>query len=179
MSSIRFAVALYTIDSWTIVQLPLKASKQLSSRGLNMAEVSVDGHRFTAPLEPDGQGSHWFSIDQDLLAAIRVQSGDTVNVEITPMADWPRPDMPHDIRQGIDAVPEAQALWQQITPKAQWEWLRWIRATNRLETRQRRIEVACSKMQSGMRRPCCFNSSMCTEPAVSKNGVLLAPASIR
>jgi hypothetical protein len=26
-----------------------------------------------------------------------------------------------------------------------------------------------------MRRPCCFNRGMCTEPYVSKNGVLLDP----
>ena len=59
---------------------------------------------------------------------------------------------------------------------ARWDWIRWINATAQQETRKRRIEVAFSKLKSGMRRPCCFNRGMCTEPYVSKNGVLLEPA---
>jgi len=53
--------------------------------------------------------------------------------------------------------------------------MRWIRATKNDDTRKRRIEVALSKLTAGMRRPCCFNRNLCTEPSVSHNGVLLAP----
>jgi hypothetical protein len=58
---------------------------------------------------------------------------------------------------------------------ARWEWIRWIGATNNTETRQRRIEVALSKLSHGERRPCCFNRSMCCIPEVSQNGALLEP----
>ncbi len=71
--------------------------------------------------------------------------------------------------------PQVHKLWMDITPMARWDWIRWIRATKQPETRKRRIEVACSKLKAGTRRPCCFNRNLCTEPSVSNNGVLLEP----
>jgi len=41
--------------------------------------------------------------------------------------------------------------------------------------RGRRVDVSISKMNSGKRRPCCFNLSACTDPDLSKNGRLLEP----
>jgi hypothetical protein len=32
------------------------------------------------------------------------------------------------------------------------------------------VGVSISKMQSGKRRPCCFNLAACTNPDLSKNG---------
>jgi hypothetical protein len=83
--------------------------------------------------------------------------------------------VPADLNEALAFDPQANALWVKITPMARWDWLRWIRATNNQETRNRRIEVALSKLNAGERRPCCFNRNSCTEPEVSKNGVLIEP----
>lgn len=176
MPAIRFEATLFKIHDWTLLKLPQSASAKLPSRGMVFAEGTLDGVDFQAPLEPDGKGSHWFRVDNNLLEKAEAGAGDTINVEIEPMKEWPRPEVPQDLKQVLAKVPEAQALWMKITPKAQWEWIRWVRATNRQETRAKRLEVACSKLKSGMRRPCCFNRNMCCVPDVSKNGVLLEPA---
>jgi hypothetical protein len=42
--------------------------------------------------------------------------------------------------------------------------------------RNRGIQVALSKLETGERRPCCFNRNLCTATEVSKNGVLIEPA---
>ena len=175
MSAIRFQTQLFKIDNWTILRLPKEASAKLPSRGLSMVKGTVDGSPVQTALEPDGKGSHWFRIDDSLGKALNVAAGDTVKLEIEPTKAWPEPDVPADIQKGLAANKPAQNLWVKITPMARWEWIRWIRATNKDETRKRRIEVACSKLKSGERRPCCFNSNMCTEPKVSKGGVLLEP----
>ncbi len=176
MSAIRFDTKLYALGSWTILRLPENASKKLPSRGLVMVKGTINDTPFQSALEPDGKWSHWFKVDKDLQEKIGADEGDTVALAIEPTKDWPEPDVPADIRKGINANPGALETWNKVTPMARWEWVRWVRATNNVETRQRRIEVACSKLKSGERRPCCFNASMCTEPSVSKNGVLLEPA---
>ena len=140
-----------------------------------MVKGTINGFDFRTALEPDGKGSHWFEVDKALGEAAKADVGNSVKVSIEPTKEWPEPKVPADITRGLAADPRAHKTWTDITPMARWEWVRWIRATNRVETRQRRIEVARSKLKAGMRRPCCFNSSMCTEPAVSKNGVLLEP----
>ena len=77
--------------------------------------------------------------------------------------DWPEPDVPQDLATALVAAPQKiQNLWNEITPMARWEWVRWVDATKNPDTRRRRVDVSISKMQSGKRRPCCFNLSACT-----------------
>jgi hypothetical protein len=175
-SAIRFEAKLLKIGSWTLLRLPPGASAQLPSRGMTMVEGTVNDFRFQAALEPDGKGSHWFKLDKTMRNAMGAEAGDTVRLAIAPLKEWPEPDVPADLKNALAAAPRAQALWREITPNARWDWIRWIRSTKQSETRRRRIEVALSKLKAGDRRPCCFNRSVCTEPDLSHNGVLLEPA---
>ncbi len=176
--TIRFETKLFKIGSWTILRLPPAASVKLPSRGQTMVEGTINGFPFQTPLEPDGKRSHWFRVDDALLGSAHAGTGDTVTLAIEPMKDWPDPDVPADLERALAATPRANAVYRSVTPMARWEWIRWIRATNRQETRQRRIEVAISKLESGERRPCCWNRNLCTEPIVSKNGLLLDPTHV-
>lgn len=175
MSTIRFEAKLFKIGSWTILRLPKGASAKLPSRGQVMVEGTINGFEFQTPLEPDGNWSHWFRVEDNLGKAAHAGVGDTVTLAIEPIKEWPEPEVPADLKRALAAAPQPHALWEQITPMARWEWIRWVRATNRQETRQRRVEVAISKLEAGERRPCCWNRNLCTEPSVSKNGVLLEP----
>ncbi|HSX43655.1 MAG TPA: YdeI/OmpD-associated family protein [Candidatus Saccharimonadales bacterium] len=175
MAAIHFKTTLYTINGWTILHLPKEASAQLPSRGQTMVKGTVNGVPFQTPLEPDGDWNHWFSPDTKLLAAAKAGAGDTIEVTLEPTKDWPEPIVPADLQKALDAHPKAYELWQRITPMARWEWIRWSRGTISAETRAKRIAVACSKLESGMRRPCCWNRNLCSEPEVSKSGLLLQP----
>jgi hypothetical protein len=175
MAIIRFEATLFNIGSWTVLCLPEEASAKLPSRGMTMVEGTINGFRFQAALEPDGKGSHWFRIDNTMREAARADACDTVTVEIEPTKEWLEPEVPADLEKALAAVPQARSLWMKITPSARWDWIRWIRATRQPETRKRRIEVACSKLKAGKRRPCCFNRNLCTEPSVSNNWALLDP----
>ena len=176
MPTIRFGAELDKIGSWTLLRLPKSASAQLPSRGMTMVEGTINNCPFKAALEPDGKGSHWLRIDDTMLEAAGAEAGDTVMLEIEPAREWTEPELPEDLKSALEADPQTRALWMGCTTMARWDWIRWINATAQQQTRRRRIEVAFSKLNSGMRRPCCFNRSMCTEPYVSKNGVLLEPA---
>jgi hypothetical protein len=177
MQAIRFKTELFTIHDWTVLLLPQSASAQFSSRGMVLVEGTINDKPLKAALEPDGRGSHWFRVDKALQEAAGIKAGDTVSVELEPAKEWWRPDAPDDLKKALAKAPKAQRLWNNITPKAQWEWIRWIRGAKQAETYQKHIEVAISKLNSGMRRPCCFNSSMCSEPYVaSSKWALLEPA---
>ncbi len=175
MSTIRFETTPVKIGDWTILRLPKSASAQLPSRGMALVDGTINGFRSRFVLEPDGKGSHWFRVDAGLREAARIDASGTVTMAVKPSSDWPEPKVPADLKKALAADPQANALWVKITPMARWDWLRWIRATSNEETRSRRIEVALSKLKAGERRPCCFNRNLCTEPKVSKNGVLIEP----
>ncbi len=175
MPPIHFESQAQQIGGWTILRLPESASAMLPSRGMVLVEGTLNGIRSTLVLEPDGKGGHWFRLDPWLREAAGIKRDSPVALAVEPSKEWPEPEVPADLNHALASDAQANALWVAITPMARWDWLRWIRSTPNPETRGRRIQVAMSKLRAGERRPCCFNRNVCTEPEVSKNGVLIEP----
>ena len=175
--TVRFEAELTSIDDTDLVQLSRGASKRLPSRGQVAVHATIDGHPFDTVVEPDGRKGHWVRIDRALQRAAGVGPGDTAELTLEVAPDWPEPDVPEDLAAALAAAPaRIRDVWEDITPMARWEWVRWVRATANSATRQRRIEVSISKMDAGKRRPCCFDLSSCTEPDLATSGRLREPS---
>ena len=175
-STIRFDATLSTIDTSTVLRLPDAASKELPSRGQVAVHGTINGVEFQTVLEPDGNSGHWMRVDKAQQQLAGLAAGDTATLDIEVTKDWPEPSVPRDLARALAAAPKPiQALWTEITPMARWEWVRWVNSTKNPDTRGRRVDVSISKMESGKRRPCCFNLASCTDPDLSKNGRLLDP----
>lgn len=172
MEKICFETKLYEINTWQIIKFPKQLSEELPSRGMVMIKGTMNNINFETPLEPDGMGSHWFRVSETLAKDAHANTGDTVSLIVEEMKIWLEPEVPADLENAlVNAVLLDQ--WNKITTKARWEWIRWIRFTNNAATRKKRIETACSMLSAGKKRPCCFDQSRCTEPSVSKTGILL------
>ena len=122
-------------------------------------EGTVAGAPFQATLEPDGEGSHWLKLEEALLAAAGVQAGDTVELELSPLAEEPEPRVPPDLRKALAANPAAKATWNDITPLARRDWIQWMTSGKKAETRVKRVATGCDMLASGKRRACCFDRS--------------------
>ena len=179
-AAIRFDATLSTIGTAAVLRLPAAASKDLPSRGQVAVNGTLNDVAFQTVLEPDGNFGHWMKVDDTLQRAARIGVGDTATLHIQVATQWPEPSVPEDLAAALAAAPQTiQNLWNQITPMARWEWVRWVNATKNTDTRSRRVEVSISKMTSGKKRPCCFNLSACTDPDLSKNGRLRNPGDDR
>jgi hypothetical protein len=173
---VRFDAPLSPIGMSTVLRLPATASEDLPSRGQVAVHGTINGVEFETVLEPDGVFGHWMRVDDTLQHAAGISEGDTATIDIQVTKDWPEPTVPQDFATALVAAPQQiQDLWSEITPMARWEWVRWVNATKSPDTRRRRVEVSISKLNSGKRRPCCFDLSACTDRDLSKNGRLLEP----
>ena len=178
-SQLKFETKLYKIKDWTILHLPQDVSAKLPSRGMIMVKGTINGVSFKTLLEPDGKyyperkPSHWFRPDEKLLNAASAKAGDNVQVSLEPTKEWVDPEVPSDMKDALSKSEKAKFLWDDITPLARWDWVRWVRAVQTKETREKHLEVMLDKLNKGMRRPCCFNRNMCSEPYVSHNWSLL------
>lgn len=64
--------------------------------------------------------------------------------------------VPPDLRAALIAAPRAVQQWGTLTPLARNEWICWITAVKKPETRRQHIERACADIAGGKRRPCCW-----------------------
>ncbi len=175
-SAVRFAGVLETIGSTTLLRVPQEESRHLPSRGQVAVHGTLDGQDFRSVMEPDGRRGHWLRVDDALARAAGVERGDSVEVAVEVAEEWPEPEVPHDLAAELAAAPERiRGIWEDITPMARWEWVRWVGATKNPDTRRRRVEVSIDKMGHGKRRPCCFDLASCTDPDVARSGKLIEP----
>jgi hypothetical protein len=147
-------------DAWTFLILPKTASAKLPTRSMTPIEGTLNGVPFQATLDPDGQGSHWLKVDENLRKAANAQAGDLVTLDIAPAAEQPEPTLPEDLRTALAAAaPRAKTVWSDITPVARRDWIQWVTSAKQEATRARRVKNACDMLASGKRRPCCFDRS--------------------
>lgn len=64
--------------------------------------------------------------------------------------------MPEDFKKAIVSSLKARLVWEDITPLARNEWICCVISGKKVETRNIRIKKAISKLNGGMRRPCCW-----------------------
>jgi hypothetical protein len=166
-----FSSTVELVGSRHLIRLPHEVSQGLPSRGQVAATVTVNGQRADTVVEPDGRRGHWLNLDA-LGLATAWEPGSEVSVSVEPTKAWPEPTIPGDLRTALDDAPDLDDTWASLTPMARWEWVRWVQATRNEATRARRVEVSVDKMRNGKRRPCCFDLSSCTDPAVAKSGKL-------
>jgi hypothetical protein len=145
--------------AWTFLVLPAAASAKLPTRSMVTVDGTLQGVAFQATLEPDGEGSHWLKVEKALREKAGVGAGDTVTLEVAPVAKEPEPKVPADLKAALSANPTAKATWADITAVARRDWIHWVTSGKKAETRVKRIGVAIDKLASGSRRACCFDRS--------------------
>jgi hypothetical protein len=174
MPAIRFTAQLQKLDEaaqsgpGVLLALPKSASAKLPSRGMVIIEGAVNGVRFRVVLQPDGQGSHWFKLNKATCQTARIETGDTVTLEIKLSKEWPEPKLTPDVEKALAADPQAHARWMDTTPMARWEWLNWMGSVKLPKTRRERPEKLCSMLKAGKRRPCCFNRALQMSPVYAE-----------
>ena len=175
--AITFSAVAEVVGETTLVRLPPETSARLPSRGQVAVRGTVSGQEVDVVLEPDGRRGHWMRVDHSLARSAGVAPGDSVEVAVEVAEEWPEPEVPQDLSDALVAAPtKIQEIWEDITPMARWEWVRWVGSTKSAETRERRVEVTIDKIDHGKRRPCCFDLSSCTDPDVSSSGKLRQPS---
>ena len=92
---------------WTFFVLAPATSAKLPTRSQVSVEGTLGGQPFQATLEPDGEGSHWLKLEPALAKAAGAAAGDTVAVEMAPLAKEPEPKVPDDLRKALAAEPAA------------------------------------------------------------------------
>ena len=69
-------------------------------------QATVNGHACQTVVEPDGESGHWVRIDAKQQQAAALRAGDTAEVDLVPLEDWPEPKVPRDLQAALAAAPD-------------------------------------------------------------------------
>lgn len=161
------------LNNKIIISIPKDISSVHLTKGMNMGVVQFKDFSLLDdiyPIEPDGIGGHFILLDNESILDSNIYCPLFITVDIN--ITWLAPMVPDDLKEEL-INSEAIMIWNSLTIKAMWEWIRWIRSTSNFDTRMKRIHSTSSMLLSGKRRPCCFNTTLCTLPNISKSGILL------
>ncbi len=64
--------------------------------------------------------------------------------------------LPADLKKTLLSDPKALKAWKDITPLARNEWICWVEAVKKQETRADHIRRTREELKDGKRRPCCW-----------------------
>lgn len=159
-------------NKYCIIHIPKEISQLLPSRGFVISKVAILNHSLILPLEPDGFGSHWFDCSKLLSIDLENINIKSIEFELDTDVPWFSPEVPDDLQGALEKM-DLLSIWEALTVKAKWEWIRWLRSTQQANTREMRIKATCDKLAKGLKRPCCFDQTRCSVPELSKNGKLM------
>jgi hypothetical protein len=154
--TIRFSAKLVganTAETPVTVTLPAKINLP---PGTPFIEGTINGFPFRAALKSKSKRGHSLELSKPLMKAADAALDETTTFEITRIGEEPEPRPPQELHNALAASPRAEAVWADITPIARRDWILWITSAKQPQTRQSRIEKACSMLASGKRRVCCF-----------------------
>jgi uncharacterized protein YdeI (YjbR/CyaY-like superfamily) len=77
-------------------------------------------------------------------------------------------EVPADLEEALLANSRTLELWNSLTPLARNEWICWITAVKKEETRAEHIERMRSQLEEGKRRPCCWPGCPHRNPKAAK-----------
>lgn len=146
-------------QSWAFIILPKSESDKFPRRGRTSVQGTIDGHPFTAILEPDGQLSHWLKVPKSLLQDAGVGVASTVTLKVFPCAEELEPELPPEFDNFLNASPQAKATWDATTTIARIDWIHWMESAKQAQTRLSRTIDAGHMLASGKKRVCCFDPS--------------------
>ena len=64
--------------------------------------------------------------------------------------------VPKDLRVSLLASTKITEIWNGLTPLARNEWICWVTAVKKEETRKMHIERLLVDIAKGKKRPCCW-----------------------
>ena len=142
---------------WAFVVLPKNISDQLPRRGRTTVAGTINDIPFEQTLEPDGNLSHWVTIDNALLQKL-AEDATQVNIVLKPVKE-PEPKLPTDFAKALKGDQAATETWNATTTIARVDWIHWIVSGKLKATRTKRINDAMDMLSHGKKRVCCFDSS--------------------
>jgi hypothetical protein len=139
------------VGTWTYLRLPANLSLLEGARGQLPVKGSINGHPIRGLAQPEGDGTHFLVVKKAIRDAISAQAGALVEVALE-RDDEPRDvATPDDLAAALEQHPELEQRFNGFSVSHRREYIEWIEAARKPETRARRIQGTLERIGTGQR----------------------------
>jgi hypothetical protein len=137
-------------SGWTYTEIPEIPQDKKAPFGWVQVRGTIDSYEINQyKLMPMGNGHLFLPLKAEVRKQIRKKEGDWVH--ITLYADDSPVEIPDEFLLCLLDSPNAHRFFQTLTNSAQKQYIDWMYAAKRLETRVHRIAKAIEKMERGLK----------------------------
>lgn len=137
--------------TWTYFDIPFSVLEAFGSKGQVRVRGSLNGHAFRGLAMPHGDGSHYVVVNKSIRDVIGVSAGGRMKVRLTADLSPRHVEMPEELQRAFRGHKTARQVFEHLSYSHQKEYVDWILAAKREETRARRVEKALEMMAAGDR----------------------------
>jgi hypothetical protein len=137
--------------TWTYFDIPFNVLAVFGSKGQVRVRGSLNGHAFRGLAMPHGDGTHYVVVNKASRDAIGVSAGGRVKVRLTADLAPRRVEIPLALQRAFRGDKAAKQVFERLPYSHQKEYVDWILAAKKEETRAGRVEKALSMLTSGGR----------------------------
>lgn len=136
--------------AWSYVEFPHDVKELFGKRGEVRVKCLFNGIAIDRALMPAKSGYHILVLGGDLRkqAGIR-KPGDPVRVELWLDPEPDRIDIPEELAETLDFIPDMKAAWDKLKPGMQRSMCYWVRSGKTLPTRAKRVAELLRRFDAG------------------------------
>lgn len=148
MPKIQFTVRLEAVGRGGVFfTLPRKESAKFGVRGRVPVTGSLNGYAFRSSIFPTGDGAHFMAVNKEVRAGAGVAVGDRVQV-IMEVDTKPRTvELAPDVDKALSKSKNVRARFDKLSYTHRKEYVQWIEAAKRPETRACRIQEVLARLK--------------------------------
>ncbi|MBL7952165.1 MAG: DUF1905 domain-containing protein [Flavobacteriales bacterium] len=136
--------------AWSYLEFPHDVPELFGKRGEVRVKCLINGVAADRALMPTKSGIHILVLGGVLRkkAGIR-KPGDPVHVELWLDPEPDRIDIPEELKETLEFMPEMERAWNELTPGMKRNMCYWVGSAKTRPTRAKRITDLLQKLESG------------------------------
>jgi hypothetical protein len=147
MTKIQFNVKLEAVGRGGVFfTLPLKESTKFGVRGRVPVRGTINGSPFRSSIFPTGDGTHYMAVNREVRDGAGATAGDRVKVCMEVDTAPRTVAIPPDLNQELSKSIAARVRFDKLSYTHRKEYVQWIEAAKRAETRTRRVKQVLDKL---------------------------------
>jgi hypothetical protein len=136
--------------AWHYLEFPHDVETLFGTKGTVRVKGTINGVAVDRALMPTKSGIHIIIVGADIRRAAKLRKlGDMANTEVWLNTEPEKLDMPEELAETLDFLPEMKAEWDQLKPGIRRSMCHWIGSGKTVPTRAKRVAVLLKRLETG------------------------------